>query len=64
MPDTCGRCGAPLVSLADLAEAALVALDGLHRRKLAMPDCVPRSVVLLASALPCHAGLCARKTEP
>jgi hypothetical protein len=56
----CPRCGAPLVALDGLAEAARRAHEALLRMRLAVPHDVATGLRLLASTLPCHAGTCTR----
>ncbi len=55
---TCPRCGAPMLSLEQLAAIAIEADAARDRMRLAIPDALAVGIRALASALPCHAGLC------
>ncbi len=59
----CPRCGAALLTLAQLAEIAIRADAALERMRLVVPGEVSAGLRVLASALACHAGLC-RAKEP
>ncbi len=55
----CPRCGAPLVDLVELAGIAVDAHRALETMRLAVPQAARSGLAVLATALPCHAGICA-----
>jgi hypothetical protein len=57
----CPRCGAPVVTLAELARSAVTALAAYERMRLSVPDELARSIRMLAASLPCQAGTCVPK---
>jgi hypothetical protein len=60
----CPRCGAPLLTLADLADLAMKAERGLRDMRLALPSVLTAGVRVLAAALPCYAGTCTQAGSP